>query len=72
MLDSFSLDLESLDGILQGNNLGVDGNILLFISLELGGLSFDASLDGLNFRFKVGDFILNLGLFFFLLDDSLL
>jgi len=72
LLNSFGLDLKSLDGILNGDDLGVDGNILLLILLELGGLSLDASLGGFNFRFEVGDFILNLGLVFLLLGGSLL
>jgi len=53
LLNSFGLDLKSLDGILQADDLGVDGNILLLILLELGGLSLDAGLDSLNFSLKV-------------------
>lgn len=41
LLDSLGLDLESLDSVLQGDDLGVDGNILLLILLELGSLSLD-------------------------------
>lgn len=72
LLDSNCLFLKSLDSVIQGGDLGVDGNIFLFILLKLGVLSLDISLDGFNFSFEVGDFVLDLSLFLLLLgDDSL-
>jgi hypothetical protein len=60
-------------GSLRGDgDLGVDGNIFLFILLKLGVLSLDVSLDGFDFSFEVGDFVLDLSLIVLLLsDDSL-
>jgi hypothetical protein len=72
LLNSFGLDLKSLDGVLKVGDLGADGNFLLLILLELGSLSLDASLDSLNFSFKVSDLILNLGNIFLLLGGGLL
>ena len=72
LLDSYGLFLKSLDSVLQGGDLGVDGNIFLFILLKLGVLSLDVSLDGFDFSFKVGDFVLDLSLILLLLGgDSL-
>ena len=72
LLDSNGLFLKSLDSVIQGGDLGVDGNIFLFILLKLGVLSLDVSLDGFDFSFEVGDFVLDLSLIVFLLsDDSL-
>jgi hypothetical protein len=72
LLDSNGLFLKSLDSVLQGGDLGVDGNIFLFILLKLGVLSLDVSLDGFDFSFEVGDFVLDLSLIVLLLsDDSL-
>jgi len=72
LLDSNGLFLKSLDSVLQGGDLGVDGNIFLFILLKLGVLSLDVSLDGFDFSFEVGDFVLDLSLILLLLGgDSL-
>ena len=72
LLDSYGLFLKSLDSVLQGGDLGVDGNIFLFILLKLGVLSLDVSLDGFDFSFEVGDFVLDLSLILLLLGgDSL-
>lgn len=72
LLDSNGLFLKSLDSVIQGGDLGVDGNIFLFILLKLGVLSLDVSLDGFDFSFEVGDFVLDLSLIVLLLsDDSL-
>jgi hypothetical protein len=72
LLNSFLLNLKFLDGVLKVGDLGADGNILLLILLELGSLSLDGSLSGLNFSFEVGDLIFDLGNFFLLLGGGLL
>ena len=72
LLNSFGLDLKSLDGVLKACDLGADGNILLLILLELGGLSLNTGLDSLNFSFEVSDLIFDLGYFFLLLGGGLL
>lgn len=66
LLHLLVFDFKSLDGLLHGDDLGVDSNILLLILLELGGFSLDVGLVGIDLSLKVGDFILNLGLFILL------
>lgn len=66
LLHLLVFDFKSLDGLLHSDDLGVDSNILLLILLELGGFSLDVGLVGFDLSLKVGDFILNLGLFILL------
>jgi hypothetical protein len=72
LLHLLVFDFKSLDGLLHGDDLGVDSNIFLLILLELGGFSLDVGLVGFDLSLKVGDFIIDLGLVLLLLGGGLL
>lgn len=72
LLNSLSLFFDSLDNLLALRDLGGDDGLIILSLGLLGVFSLDDSLLSFDDSLKAGDFILNLGLLRFGLDDDLL
>ena len=72
LLNSLSLFFDSLDNLLALSDLGGDDGLIILSLGLLGVFSLDDSLLSFDDSLKAGDFILNLSLLRFRLDDDFL